>query len=85
MKNDGKMIWIAVILGVVLFFGFLYPSYVTNRVIKELRMEYTPGPYAPGFDPDKVNPRLFTELKLNPSTDKKVSDEKQKQLDDLVD
>ena len=82
MKNDAVMLWIAVILGVILFFGFVYPSYVTKQVIKELRMEYTPGPYSPGFDPDKVNSHIFT---LNPSTDEKVSDEKQKQLDDLVD
>lgn len=27
-----------------------------DKVILRLQREYTPGPYAPGFDPDKVNP-----------------------------
>ena len=72
MKNDSVMFWVSVLLGAVLFFGFLYPSYVTNQVIKELRMEYTPGPYSPGFDPDKVNPSLFT-------------DQKETKLDDVED
>jgi hypothetical protein len=30
-----------------------------DKVIEKLRKEYAPGPYAPGFDPDKVNPDLW--------------------------
>lgn len=29
---------------------------VTNKVIENLKREYVPGPYEPGFDPDKVPP-----------------------------
>jgi hypothetical protein len=36
---------------------------VVNRaadtVIEKLQREYTPGPYQPGFDPDKVDPSVF--------------------------
>lgn len=32
---------------------------ITRNVIQELKREYTPGPYDPGFDPDKINPNLL--------------------------
>jgi len=32
----------------------------TDRVIQELRSgRYSPGPYAPGFDPDEIEPSVF--------------------------
>ena len=31
----------------------------------ELKRSYTPGPYDPGFDPDKVNPNYFREPELS--------------------
>jgi hypothetical protein len=31
-------------------------SKVTDRVLDSLKREYVPGPYEPGFDPDKVPP-----------------------------
>lgn len=31
---------------------------ITNRVLDSLKRDYVPGPYEPGFDPDKVPPRL---------------------------
>lgn len=30
-----------------------------DNVIKNLQRDYAPGPYAPGFDPDKVDPNYF--------------------------
>jgi hypothetical protein len=33
-------------------------EHVKNQVIQELRRDYVPGPYDPGFDPDKVNPNF---------------------------
>ena len=30
---------------------------IANRVINDLKRDYVPGPYEPGFDPDKVPPR----------------------------
>jgi hypothetical protein len=37
---------------------FLVPR-ITAKVIEELKRSYTPGPYDPGFDPDKVNPNAL--------------------------
>lgn len=30
---------------------------VTDKVLESLKRDYVPGPYEPGFDPDKVPPR----------------------------
>ena len=30
---------------------------VTDRVLESLKRDYVPGPYEPGFDPDKVPPQ----------------------------
>lgn len=30
---------------------------IASRVIEDLKRDYVPGPYEPGFDPDKVPPR----------------------------
>ncbi len=46
-------------LGLVLFFNNILVDKITNKVIQELRRTYTPGPYDPGFDPDKVDPNSF--------------------------
>lgn len=29
---------------------------ITSRVLESLKRDYVPGPYSPGFDPDKVPP-----------------------------
>lgn len=31
---------------------------ITSRVLNELKRDYVPGPYEPGFDPDRVPPKL---------------------------
>lgn len=46
-------------LGLVLLFNNILIDKITNKVIQELRRTYAPGPYDPGFDPDKVDPNLF--------------------------
>ena len=30
---------------------------IAARVVEDLKRDYVPGPYEPGFDPDKVPPR----------------------------
>lgn len=32
-------------------------SKITSNVLQTLKREYVPGPYEPGFDPDKVPPK----------------------------
>jgi len=41
----------------VLFNTFFMSDKLAERVIHKLKREYVPGPYEPGFDPDKVPPR----------------------------
>lgn len=62
MENKNLLIGVLG-LTLVLFLVFLANSFlvpkITRNVIQELKREYSPGPYDPGFDPDKVNPNLF--------------------------
>lgn len=32
-------------------------SKITARVLESIKRDYVPGPYEPGFDPDKVPPK----------------------------
>jgi hypothetical protein len=43
----------ALILTVVLN-NLLLTDKITDKVIDRLKRDYVPGPYEPGFDPDKV-------------------------------
>ena len=47
------------LLLVVLLGNELVVNKITNRVIEQLKRDYVPGPYDPGFDPDKVDPSAF--------------------------
>lgn len=54
--------WLWLIVGIILFNlvvfggGEILVRKVTNRVIDRLQKDYSPSPYGPGLDPDKVNP-----------------------------
>jgi|688.fasta_scaffold258043_3 hypothetical protein len=56
------LVSLAVLLGLLLLVlggnEFLVNK-ITDRVIDKLKRDYVPGPYDPGFDPDKVNPSAF--------------------------
>jgi hypothetical protein len=43
----------------VLFSALMMPKKLTDQVIQKLKRDYVPGPYEPGFDPDKVPPGTF--------------------------
>jgi hypothetical protein len=47
-----------VFVGSLIFKKALVHS-TAQEVIEMLRKDYVPGPYDPGFDPDKVNPDLW--------------------------
>lgn len=59
LKNN-KIFWILVAVTVLNVGGFLVGRVLidkaADRVIQKLQREYSPSPYGPGFDPDKVNP-----------------------------
>ena len=63
--NEKKLAIILVITSAIIFFIFGASSLVINKVadkaadkvMQRLQREYVPGPYNPGFDPDKIEPK----------------------------
>jgi hypothetical protein len=59
LKNN-KMLWVVIaftVLNLGLFFGSkIVVDKAADRVIEKLQKEYSPSPYGPGLDPDKVDP-----------------------------
>lgn len=61
-----------IILIFALFLGFMSITFkfvekrIVNSVKEELKRDYVPGPFSPGFDPDKLNPSSINELKQEP-------------------
>jgi hypothetical protein len=62
---NNKLLWIVILLGVLLVGVFVggpvLIDRITQKVINKMQKEYSPGPYAPGFDPDRVDPKFFRE------------------------
>ena len=62
-EENKKYIYVAagllVVLVSLLFGKDVFIKKITSEVVKQLRREYAPGPYSPGFDPDKVDPSFF--------------------------
>lgn len=58
-KKNEYIVWFILILGVFIFaFGIgtnVLIEKVSDRVIKKLQKDYSPSPYGPGFDPDKID------------------------------
>lgn len=51
------VVMLFVLIGVLLVNNIALTDKITARVIENLKREYVPGPYDPGFDPDKVPPQ----------------------------
>lgn len=51
-------LFLFVLVGVLFVNNLVLTNKITNRVLDSLKRDYVPGPYEPGFDPDKVPPRL---------------------------
>lgn len=68
MQNKNLLIAAAAVTS-VLFLSVLAKNYlvenITRNVMQELKRSYTPGPYDPGFDPDKVNPNSFRQSEFS--------------------
>lgn len=54
IKENKVMFWIVAVLGLVC--GMIVADeIVVKHVIHRIQKEYSPSPYGPGFDPDKVD------------------------------
>jgi len=49
------MVFLIGLLVILLFGNKIIVDKVADRVIQKLQREYSPSPYAPGFDPDKID------------------------------
>ena len=64
-----------IILIFVLFLGFMSVAFkfvekrIVNSVIEELKRDYVPGPFSPGFDPDKLDPFALKENDVEPDVE----------------
>jgi len=62
LKNN-KMFWVLIVVTIFNVGAFLLGKVVidkaADRVIQKLEKEYSPSPYGPGFDPDRVKPDAF--------------------------
>lgn len=60
---ENKMVWVAgllVLFNVLFFVGSkVIVDKTADSVIDKLEKEYSPSPYGPGFDPDKVTPETM--------------------------
>lgn len=55
LKNAALLLFVLVVTLAVN--NFVLTSKITARVLESLKRDYVPGPYEPGFDPDKVPPK----------------------------
>jgi hypothetical protein len=57
---DNKLVWLVAfmtVFNVGMFLGFkVLVNKTADQVIQKLQKDYSPSPYGPGFDPDKVSP-----------------------------
>lgn len=51
-------VFLLVLVAVLFVNNLVLTRKITERVLDNLKRDYVPGPYEPGFDPDKVPPKL---------------------------
>lgn len=63
MNDNLKLVaaCLLVLIVSVFFNTFVMTDRVADRVVQKLKRDYVPGPYEPGFDPDKVPPGSLKE------------------------
>lgn len=61
MTKENKNIFLILVVGIlVLMISYpLIENRIITKVIDKLKKEYSPGPYAPGFDPNKIDSNFF--------------------------
>jgi|SaaInlV_100m_DNA_2_1039680.scaffolds.fasta_scaffold02148_6 hypothetical protein len=66
---ENKLMWVAGAIAVALLFvslaGPVIVDRITDKVVERLMKDYSPGPYFPGIDPDKVNPNIWRDKTAN--------------------
>jgi hypothetical protein len=88
--KKNKLFWVLVIVTVFNVGAFVIGKVIVDkaadRVIQKLQKDYSPSPYGPGFDPDRVSPDAINGVRkyyeLRQRTDSKIfSEEKLREVD----
>lgn len=70
-NNSSKLLWIVIILTVIMvgvgIGSKVLVDKVADRVIQKLQKEYSPSPYGPGIDPDKLDPEKLRKGPAGPN------------------
>ena len=57
--NHNQLLWSIVLMGFIILIvgvgGNFVIEKISNRVIQKLQRDYSPSPYGPGIDPDKLD------------------------------
>jgi len=70
--NNNKLLWIVIGLTVIMLIvggGSKLVNKISDEVIKKLQKEYSPSPYGPGIDPDKLDVEKLKTLRIASSID----------------
>lgn len=57
-KLKTAVVFLAVLVAALFVNNVVMTRKITQKVLDGLKRDYVPGPYEPGFDPDKVPPRV---------------------------
>lgn len=70
-NNSSKLLWIVIILTVIMvgvgIGSRVLVDKVADRVIQKLQKEYSPSPYGPGIDPDKLDAEKLRKGPVGPN------------------
>ena len=66
MPLISAVVLFVIVIGALFGYQFLKRA-IAKDVVKLLKQEYVPGPYTPGFDPDKVDPKVFQKMTVHPT------------------
>jgi hypothetical protein len=76
MNNSNKLLLVVVCLTLAMiggaFGGRILIDKIADRVIQKLQKDYSPSPYGPGIDPDKLDPEKI-KFKIDPKNVKPLN------------
>jgi len=70
-NNSNKLLWVVIALTVIMIGvgvgSKVLVDKVADRVIQKLQKEYSPSPYGPGIDPDKLDSEKLNKTSNTPA------------------
>ena len=69
MKNNLTKGAVLILIILIFISGIkIFKNKVKSSIMKDLQRDYVPGPFSPGFDPDKLDPSILEKQKVEPNT-----------------